>query len=319
MPKILSPDQFISLLYRNAASVPLEDFSHWALDLLQQVISFDGAIWGTGHVSSQQFHTQTTVDVSSEIFQKLKQHLNINPIYTSFMENTGQAIDMADVFQDEYFYQSQLYKECFQPFGIERILSSIHTDDRSGIFTLLTLYRYERDRAFSQQEKEVQNRLLYHLLSASSYRQLLALNEKPSASTNEVISALCDKEGAYHAVESKFLDLVEEFSTKTTKQRFPRELDNSSTEFFIEELHFTQEKLGDLFRLSIRIKNQIDDLTAREQQVVQGICQGSTFKQIAKNLDLSPSTVSNHLYRIYDKLNINSRSELVAIAQQYNE
>jgi DNA-binding NarL/FixJ family response regulator len=53
----------------------------------------------------------------------------------------------------------------------------------------------------------------------------------------------------------------------------------------------------------------------REQQVVEGVTQGLSFKQIAKKLELSPSTVSNHLYRIYQKLNINNRSQLADMIQ----
>ena len=32
------------------------------------------------------------------------------------------------------------------------------------------------------------------------------------------------------------------------------------------------EKLGELYRISVRSKNRIDDLSSREKQVVQGIC-----------------------------------------------
>ncbi len=314
MKEKLSADEFISLLYRKAANVPLEEYAYWALDLLQQVISFDGAIWGTGHVSTEQFHTQTTVDVSPDIFKALKKYLAINPIFDSLLNTKGQAVDMADVLSDEYFYQSPVYLQCFKPFGIERILSSIHLEQRSGIFTLLTLYRYDRSQAFTSAEKQTQNRLLYHLLAASSYRQFLALNEGHQ-NVNGLASALCDQQGIYYAVESKFLDVIEQYIDIEESQCFPQPLSKQATEFSINNLHFNQESLGELFRLSVRVKNKIDDLTEREKQVVSGICQGSTFKQIAKQLQLSPSTVSNHLYRIYDKLNINSRSELVALAQ----
>lgn len=324
MAKSLSSDQFISLLYRKAASIPMEKYPHWAFDLLQQVIAFDGAIWATGNASTQQFHTQTTVDVPAEIFERLTAYTDINPIVSTFANRQNQAIDMADVYSDQDFYQSTLYQECFKPFGIERILSSIHLDERSGIFTLLTLYRYDRESQFTEIEKETQNRLLYHLISAMSYRQFLALNESvieedAQTSTSPIsFSAICDSSGIYHAVESGFLDLIEPYIVQEKSQQFPATLKPHANEFELGDLLIKQEQLGQLYRLSIRHKSEIDQLTAREQQVVHGICQGSTFKQIAKQLELSPSTVSNHLYRIYDKLNINSRSELVAIAQQRN-
>lgn len=319
--KQLSIDEFICRLYCKAASIPLENFPDWALDLLQQVVPFDGAIWATGHVATEQFHTHTCVDVSPELLTQLKQHLAINPIFPTLLENKGKAIDMADVIEDKDFYQSKLYLDCFKPFDIERILSSIHLDERSGIFTLLTLYRFDRNHSFTSEEKIQQNQLLFHLLKAASHRQIIALGDTDSSNEhiqakekNAVASALCDSHGIYHAVEASFLDLVKPLGDGN-EQALPFKLDNKPSEFSLGNLHVSMQKYAGLFRLTLRSKSVIDDLTQREKQVVDGICQGSTFKQIAKQLELSPSTVSNHLYRIYDKLNINSRSELVALVQ----
>jgi len=314
----MTPDHFISQLYRCSAQVALADFPYWALDLLQQVLPFDGAIWGTGHISTQEFHTQTNVDVDKEIFQRLKATLNLNPIFTKLLSQQGQPIDMADVIDDKAFYRSEIYKQCFQPFGIERILSSIHLEQGSGIFTLLTLYRYDREHLFSSREKQIQQQLLFHLLSASSYRHLLALDENIHASSSKVPlshNAICDAKGIYSAVSSGFLELLATQGLPENLQKLPFELKEIESEYSYNNLQISQTRLGDLFRINIRLKNQFDQLTVREKQVVSGICQGQTFKQIAKNLHLSPSTISNHLYRIYLKLGVNSRSELAKLNQ----
>lgn len=316
----MTPDQFISQLYRGSAQVALADFPNWALDLLQQVISFDGAVWGTGHNSTQEFHTQTSVDVDIEIFNRLKDTVSINPIFDQLMLNSGDPIDMSDVINDQAFYKSPIYLQCFKPFGIERILSSIQLDDRSGIFTLLTLYRYDRDHKFTEHEKTIQQQLLFHLLSAFAHRQFLALKETTSYSMQSTQQssqrdkfAICDSAGVYHAVEPGFLDIIEFHSGSQQHQKFPFVLEGCDKKYSEGNLQINQAKLGDLYRISLRIKNKLDDLSDREKQVVSGICQGNTFKQIARNLGLSPSTVSNHLYRIYLKLGINSRSELVQL------
>jgi len=312
MSGAMSPDQFISQLYREAPQVPLADFSVWALDLLQQVISFDGAIWGTGHITTNEFHTQSTVDVPVEIFEKLIAYRAINPIIDRLISRTDTAIDMADVINDDDFYQSTLYQQCFKPFGIERILSSIHADERAGIFTLLTLYRYDRQHSFSLQEKQVQSQLLFHLLSAASHRQLIALNE-PLIKASPEHSAICDEKGLYHAVQPSFLDILDDHLSSEVRQQFPLAIVTGDRQFSQGSLLFNQQRLGDLYRISVRLRSPLDDLTARERQVVDGICQGNTFKQIARALSLSPSTVSNHLYRIYLKLGINTRSELITL------
>ena len=241
---MLTPDQFISQLYRESSSISLKDFPTWALDLLQQVISFDGAIWGTGHASTLKFHTQATVDVSPDIFAKLKQHTNINPIFERLMATSGKPVDMSDVLSDEEFYQSQVYHKCFKPYGIERILSSFHMDEPSGIFTLLTLYRYDREQSFTLAEKEIQSRLLFHLLSAASYRQFQALNENDEITNIENNCAICDSKGIYYAVSPNFINMLNSHLDNNQGQKFPLTIENGDGEFSHQSLHFTQQQQG---------------------------------------------------------------------------
>jgi DNA-binding NarL/FixJ family response regulator len=57
-----------------------------------------------------------------------------------------------------------------------------------------------------------------------------------------------------------------------------------------------------------------DILSAREKQIVKLVCQGQSYKMIANNTNLSIDGVRYHLQRIYRKLEINSKAELIAIA-----
>ena len=52
-------------------------------------------------------------------------------------------------------------------------------------------------------------------------------------------------------------------------------------------------------------------LSARERQVVQYLAGGMTNREIAESLGLSPHTVKNYLFRIFDKLGVSSRTELL--------
>ncbi len=55
----------------------------------------------------------------------------------------------------------------------------------------------------------------------------------------------------------------------------------------------------------------IDQLSKREMEVVGCVAQGMTNREIAKRLNLSEHTVKNYLFRIYDKLGVSSRVELL--------
>jgi len=55
-------------------------------------------------------------------------------------------------------------------------------------------------------------------------------------------------------------------------------------------------------------------LTPQEQQVVRFVGQGLSNKEVAAQLFLSPRTIEYHLRKVFVKLGISSRSELVRLA-----
>ena len=55
-------------------------------------------------------------------------------------------------------------------------------------------------------------------------------------------------------------------------------------------------------------------LTQREQAVVQLVADGMSNREIAAQLKLSQHTVKNYLFRVFDKIGVSSRVELVLCA-----
>jgi len=112
-------------------------------------------------------------------------------------------------------------------------------------------------------------------------------------------------------VQSSFIDLLEDNYTENSypkstlvKLSFVLDLDKKSYE--VDGLQVELKPFNDLVIVEIWPQGPLDTLSVREQEIVQTLAKGLTFKEAARELDLSPSTVSNHLYRIYQKLNIGS-------------
>ena len=63
-------------------------------------------------------------------------------------------------------------------------------------------------------------------------------------------------------------------------------------------------------------KSTAFDLTKREEEMLVGIAHGWDNRRIADEYALAEQTVRNYISRIYDKLNLHSRAEVVVWARQ---
>ncbi|MGD8428403.1 MAG: alpha/beta fold hydrolase [Balneolaceae bacterium] len=60
---------------------------------------------------------------------------------------------------------------------------------------------------------------------------------------------------------------------------------------------------------------EFEELTSREQEVLDLLARGLNNKQIADLLFISPKTVRNHIYRIFSKLQVKSRAKAIIKAR----
>jgi len=67
-----------------------------------------------------------------------------------------------------------------------------------------------------------------------------------------------------------------------------------------------------LHRRPLGLRREEPALSAREQEIARMVALGYTNRAIAAVLDISSWTVSTHLRRIYSKLDVHSRSAMVA-------
>lgn len=75
---------------------------------------------------------------------------------------------------------------------------------------------------------------------------------------------------------------------------------------------------GDIAKkvISLFRRKYYDSFSKRENQIIEYLTQGATYKDIAEKLFVTTSTVNFHIQNIYLKLNVNSKSEAL---QKLNE
>ena len=81
-----------------------------------------------------------------------------------------------------------------------------------------------------------------------------------------------------------------------------------------EQLNYLMDLISEV--PSLRVLNSRGNilLTPREEQVVALVAEGLGNREIARELNLSEHTIKKYLYRIFEKLGISSRVELVLYA-----
>lgn len=306
-------DALIARLYRNALAIPPESFRAWALEQVAQLIPCDGALWGSGAAAEMRFHTVTVSGLPSDFPQRLQATVPVNPLPARILSQLGRPVDMEDVLADREFHASEIYRRAFEPYGIERILATGHRDERSGLYSLVTLYRRDAKARFTAIEKKRQQHITFHLFNAASHSFFLHLLRH----TDRVVgrgAAVMDAHGLFHEAQPRFFDLIEEaFPEHPRESALPFPLPAVGETATRGKLVVRCEALGDLFMVQVWKAGPLDRLTAREREIVMAVSQGLSFKQAARKIGVAPSTVANHLYRVYRKLGVSSRTELATM------
>ena len=310
-------DMLIGQLYRGGAQVKPGQFRLWALRQLRSQLPFDGALWGTGTLETLEFHTITLLDLPPGLPPALEASRADNPLLPAILEKPGKPVTMQQHWPSGDFYQSNLYRTVFKPHGIEHIMATGQADERGGVYTLLTLYRNNRKKPFTADEQALQGRLSYHLVNAASHLVFAHINRGQPNLPAGSAACVCDDQGVFHEVQAGFLDLLDTHYPDREPRQLPFGLpQKSGVNQTIGKLCVVREPLGELNVVRAWPAGPLDALTLRERSIVAGVAHGLTFKEIARQVGLAPSTVSNHLYRVYDKLGVHSRSALAQLVHR---
>ncbi|MFZ1142366.1 MAG: response regulator transcription factor, partial [Candidatus Sulfotelmatobacter sp.] len=81
-----------------------------------------------------------------------------------------------------------------------------------------------------------------------------------------------------------------------------------------EQLNYVMDLISEVPSLRVLNSRGSRLLTPREEQVVALVAEGLGNRQIAGELNLSPHTIKKYLFRIFEKLGVSTRVELVLYA-----
>lgn len=188
--------------------------------------------------------------------------------------------------------------------------------------TLVSLVQLRFSDKVETPEAGVFQRAVAHLSEASALAMRLFVQRDEwllwMGRSNRGAAALVDATGVVHAGTERFRRILE--SRNLPPQLLPAQLpdtvSNDQAAFVYEGLHARVERMDGLYLVHLRQPLPLDILSPREQQIARALGAGKTFKTVAKQCEISVSTVANHATRIYRKLGVFRREELVELIRE---
>lgn len=307
-------NHFILELYRAARQTPAGQFKPWVFERLHRLIEFDSGIWVTGpHVSGHDIHS---VYLDNQPMAKMESHERFKDqdfLLREHLKNPGRTHNSNTLMPREQYTQLPIYKEHAHIYGIEHALSTAQCAPETTAITFISFYRADPEKPFTESERQLKETLTPHLVEAFTTNLFCHLHQ-PRQETCAHASAICSPGGALSQAEAHFVGFLHEEWPTWKGPTLPVDLINA---FAPQETRFDGRRvqaailpLNDLYHVILCHRSPLDVLSPRERSVAELLASGHPYKQIAACLSISPSTVTNHVNNIYQKLGIKSRGQL---------
>lgn len=309
---------FVHRIYQGSTTRPIDEFKPWALAELAILVPHDSAMWGQalhGEVVPFNIHLHRQPPEMLSSWQTL-QHLD--PLANALLSApSGTTVDFNDLLPRQEFLQHPLYLDHARHFGKEYTLSTGHHDDAFGLNTFVSIYRADPDLPFSPAERWLKQVAFQHLVEAQRQNVLHHLRVKPDGEGDDLFAhGVVDPHRQLHLADKELVDRLRKEWPDWHGPLLPDGLglatagQQMSQERIGKVMAWTIQPLGQLYHLSVRKLDETDALPTRMRSVANLLARGLTYKEVARQLHISPSTVTNQANKLYQRLGVKNKAEL---------
>lgn len=289
--------------------VSFDQFQTKALEAVRDILDFDAAWWGL--VAGLEIHSATRFGLPEGYrrhWEGLRQH---DPIASAALAAPFETV----VFNQEDFIPGSEITKFLDVYGIRHALCTTTRQPDLGLSAFLSLYR--RGVPFNEDERRIKQVLMPHLMYAlgQSWRGSLEKNlQRLNGHPDIRAAAVCDKAGLILSSEAQLSTMMRREWPAWHGPRLPHPLEQAlkiSDRYIGTHVQVKIDTVSGLFLLRLSERDPFDDLTIREADVARLFAAGRTYKDVARELGLAPSTARHYLRNVYSKLHI---SDKVALA-----
>ena len=305
-------------LYRQARTLPGADFAAAAFAWLCSRLPFDAGTLVTSFVDrpayvDAHFHGIADPAATLESWSRVQHLDSLSPLLLANpLRAQRQDIDDPRIAGEHH---APLREHLARFRFTYSICIAVQVDDGRGM-TVLILVRHENGSRFAADELQQMEQLAPHLAEASAINRGMALLRSPQLGIDQIPLALADAGGALVQTTAAFVRLFWNGQAPQTTQLDAECLDairRGGRWPLPDGIHVLRaEREADGWLLRVQPGSRLDCLSARECTIAGLFADGASYKQIAQQLRLAPATVRNHLQKIYAKLGVKHRVELIA-------
>ena len=318
---------FLLDLYRAAHEQNADHFQDWVLARLSQDLPFDSALWASasataagpvGHVA--QLYRQPPQMIAD--YEALK---HLDTINAASVQHPGKTLFVVSRDQLPEAFHAYVGR-----YRLEHTLTTLNFEPQIAVYTVISLYRADRNHAFTAAQAQFKQTLFPHLIEADSQNKLAHLEgHAPLGATNPWHGAAIDAQGLLRHASAGFNGLALRewpgwrgphlpdplrhfLASHKTTAAMPRHT-------MARRAHPAPLALGPLTLVQLREQHAVDKLPDRMRQVAQLAAQGHSSKHIAARLSISPNTVRNHLVEAYLRLSVKNKAEMAGLVLRFDE
>ncbi|WP_308445101.1 helix-turn-helix transcriptional regulator [Paraburkholderia flagellata] len=311
-------NEFLLCLYRASHDVPLDEFQAHAVTLLQALVPFDLARWGTTVRDERgaAYQTPWFYKDPPESLQDYNEFREQDTAAVLVMANPDKALNfpLADFYPDS----STGIRAYQRRYEHAHALIASHRNTETGLFDALSVYGTSPAHPFTEAHRQLAELAFPHLREALRINHSVHVERLRHSGADLWAVAICDAAGRLRYAEPQFTDLLRTEWPNCPREHLPDELIRVVSVTKVSRhvgraVVFCIDVLHGVASIRARPRMLVDELSRRELEVARQVATGRTYKEIARILKISPATVRHHIQTIHEHMGVRNNVELAVL------
>lgn len=309
-------------LYPLALASSICEFEPGLFELLGQVMTFDSACMGRVALTADGpvLHNGFLFRQPPELIVDWEVNKRDDPLLAVLASRLGESEPICVATSDLASTQfTQAIREFVLRYSITHGLACFFEDRVLGLHYFISFYRTCSASEFGPSDKDLMRALMPHLVSAININRVRHIDQiRLAASAQTAAVAICDGLGILQHAERAFGTLMRAEWPAWSGPVLPACVElgqhgRAPLGYIGARVSFKVERIADLVVVRAKAQSPVDSLSPRQRSVAQLYAEGLTYKEVARRLAISPTTVRHHLRQVYETLGIHDKCRIASL------